>query len=179
MTASDNTNPAQFGRASNIFGSATAFDLGISAPAGKDIYLGNGLNYATSLVIKNGGNIGIGTLSPSHLLHVAGTIGAEEVVVSSTGADYVFDPDYRLAPLGEVADFIRRNHHLPDVPSAEEGQEKGVNVGEIQAKLLAKIEELTLHMIRAEERSDRLERANRGLRERMERIEAGATSGAQ
>jgi hypothetical protein len=110
------------------------------------------------------GYVGIGTTSPAHLLHVAGTIGAEEVIVSSNGADYVLDPGYRLKPLSEVSEYIKQNHHLPEIPPATEIQEKGVSVGEMQTKLLAKIEELTLHMIRAEEE-------NRKLRERIERLE--------
>jgi hypothetical protein len=115
-------------------------------------------------VLQNG-NVGIGTSSPQHLLHVAGTIGAEEVVVSSSGADYVFDPGYQLAPMSEVDEYIRQNHHLPGIPSASEMQQKGASVGDMQAKLLAKIEELTLHMIQAE-------KENQELRERIGRLEA-------
>jgi hypothetical protein len=112
-------------------------------------------------------------------LAVTGAIVAQEVVVNSAGADYVFDPDYRLRPLSEIAEYIEANHHLPDVPSAKEASEKGVSVGEMQAKLLAKIEELTLHAIKAEERGDRLERENGELRERVARIEAGRLAGAK
>jgi hypothetical protein len=115
--------------------------------------------------INNGQNVGIGTTNPQHLLHVAGTIGAEEVIVSSTGADYVFEPVYRLAPLSEVDRYINENGHLPDIPSADEMRQKGLGVGDMQAKLLAKIEELTLHMIQAE-------KENRELRERIVRLEA-------
>lgn len=77
----------------------------------------------------------------------------------------MFEPDYRLAPLGEVADYIRANHHLPEIPSAKEVEEKGVSLGEMQSKLLAKIEELTLHMIQAE-------RENQELRTRVLQLEA-------
>jgi hypothetical protein len=113
--------------------------------------------------IAVGGNVGIGTTSPVHPLQVVGTIGATEVIVSSTGADYVFEQDYRLQPLSEVAGYIKQNHHLPEIPSATEAKEKGVSVGEMQSKLLAKIEELTLHMIQADERNNRLEQQNREL----------------
>ena len=115
--------------------------------------------------IDQSGNVGIGTTSPQHLLHVAGTIGAEEVIVSSNGADYVFEPEYKLEPLADVAKFVAEKHHLPDIPSAEEMKEEGLSVGEMQAKLLAKIEELTLHAIQSE-------KENRELRERLERMEA-------
>jgi hypothetical protein len=103
-------------------------------------------------------------------LSVAGAIQAYDVTVNNTWADYVFDSDYRLAPLTEVADYIKDHHHLPDIPSAEEVQQKGVSVGDMQAKLLAKIEELTLYMIQAEERNNRLEKENQDLRREMEVI---------
>jgi hypothetical protein len=124
---------------------------------------------ANTMVLK-GGSVGIGTTNPVHPLHVAGAIGAEEVIVSSTGADYVFEPDYRLRPLKEVAAYIEANHHLPDIPSADEVKEKGMGVGEMEAKLLAKIEELTLHMIHEHKRNDRLEEENRQLRDAVRRI---------
>jgi hypothetical protein len=116
------------------------------------------------LHIAFSGNVGIGTTSPQHLLHVAGTIGAKEVIVSSTGADYVFDPGYRLLPLADVDAYVNENHHLPDIPSAKEVEEKGVSLGEMQSKLLAKIEELTLHMIQAE-------KENEALRDRLALLE--------
>jgi hypothetical protein len=113
------------------------------------------------------GNVGIGTAAPQYKLAVNGTMGAKEVIVTATGwSDYVFKPDYRLKSLKEIAQYIQENHHLPEIPAEAEVQEKGISVGEIQAKLLAKVEELTLHMIQAEERNDRLEDQNRDLRER-------------
>jgi hypothetical protein len=121
--------------------------------------------------IQQGGNVGIGTVNPQYPLSVNGIIQAKEVLVNTGWSDYVFEPEYRLAPLGEVADYIRTNHHLPGIPSAAEAEEKGVSLGEMQSKLLAKIEELTLHMIEAEERSDRLERENRDLKEQNQAIQ--------
>ncbi len=113
-----------------------------------------------------GGNVGIGTTNLStYKLAVEGSIGAREVVVTNAQwADYVFRPGYRLKPLSEVRAYIQANHHLPDIPSEAEVKEKGVSVGEMQAKLLAKIEELTLHMIKAEEQ-------NSELRSRVKQLE--------
>jgi hypothetical protein len=130
---------------------------------------GGGTGWALGLT-QVGGNVGIGTTNPQHLLQVAGTIGAEEVLVTSTGADYVFEPGYRLKPLSEVAKYIEANHHLPDIPSADEVKQKGMGVGDMEAKLLAKIEELTLHMIQADERNNRLEKQNQELIERIARL---------
>jgi hypothetical protein len=84
----------------------------------------------------------------------------------------VFDREYKLQPLSEVAAYINENRHLPRIPSAGEMREKGMSVGGMQAKLLAKIGELTLHIIQAEEKSNHLERENRDLPERLDRLEA-------
>jgi hypothetical protein len=122
--------------------------------------------------ITKAGNVGIGTTVPQYKLAVNGTIGAKEVIVTNTGwADYVFSPTYRLAPLAEVAKFIAKNHHLPEIPTEAEAS-LGVGLGEMQAKLLAKIEELTLHMIHAEECNARLQERNEELQERVRRLEA-------
>ena len=120
---------------------------------------------AARLTVNHTGNVGIGTTSPQYKLAVNGTIGAKEVIVTNTGwPDYVFKPGYRLRPLGEVASYIRTHRHLPGIPSEAEVKEKGVSVGEMQARLLAKIEELTLHMIQQDQE-------NRELRERIAQLE--------
>jgi hypothetical protein len=62
-------------------------------------------------------------------------------------ADHALDPDYRLKSLHEVEDHIRVHRRLPDIPSASDVAANGVDLGEMQAKLLLKIEELTLYMI--------------------------------
>lgn len=120
----------------------------------------------TDLSILSNGNVGIGTANPQYLLSVNGTMGTREVIVTNTGwSDYVFQPDYRLQPLSEVKAYIQLHHHLPEIPSEAEVKEKGVSVGEMQSKLLAKIEELTLHMISVEEK-------NKELQEKIDRMGA-------
>jgi hypothetical protein len=66
---------------------------------------------------------------------------------SSEWSDYVFEPDYKLMPLNELKEFIERNKHLPGMPSANEVASKGIDVAEMNALLLKKIEELTLYVL--------------------------------
>ena len=86
-----------------------------------------------------------------------GTIRASEIIVSTTGADFVFADDYELRPLSEVKTFIQENKHLPEIKSAQEMQENGVGINELQTQLLQKIEELTLYILQQEERIKALE----------------------
>jgi hypothetical protein len=108
------------------------------------------INYNTSSVftIVHDGSIGIGTAHPQSKLAVNGTITSMRVKVTQTGwADYVFDSSYQLAPLHQVEKYIQVNKHLPDVPSAAEVKKEGLDLGDNQAVLLKKIEELTLYII--------------------------------
>lgn len=103
------------------------------------------------------GNVGIGTTNPTQKLSVNGTIRAKEVIVDTGWSDYVFAPDYRLAPLSEVEQHIKAEGHLPGIPSAAEVADHGITVGDMQSRLLAKIEELTLHQIEQEKRNSALQ----------------------
>jgi hypothetical protein len=103
---------------------------------------------AMSKLMVVGNNVGIGTDNPYYKLDVNGTIRAKEVKVNlNSGADFVFEPGYRLKPLDEVHSFIKENKHLPEIPTAEEMTNGDTNLGELQVKLLQKIEELTLYVI--------------------------------
>jgi hypothetical protein len=110
-----------------------------------------GNNYYNLSLQPHGGNVGIGTTNPQHKLAVNGTIKAKEVIVETTGwSDYVLAKTYKLQSLSEVEAHINDNGHLPGIPSAAQVAEQGVSIGDMQAKLLAKIEELTLHQIAQE-----------------------------
>jgi hypothetical protein len=100
--------------------------------------------------IGTNGNLGIGTTSPDEKLTVKGKIHAQEVRVDMLGAlvpDYVFSKDYKLKSLQEVEEYIERNNHLPEIPSAQEIKKNGLILAEMNMGLLKKVEELTLYMI--------------------------------
>ena len=110
------------------------------------------------VVFSSNGRVGIGTTNPDEKLTVNGNIHAEKVIVSGVSADFVFEDDYNLRPLNEVESFIDKNGHLPEIPSANEVETKGIELAEMNAKLLQKIEELTLYMIKQDKRIAELEK---------------------
>jgi hypothetical protein len=101
------------------------------------------------------GNVGIGTANPDQKLTVKGKIHAEEVIIDlAVPADYVFKPNYKLMPLRLVEQFVKANSHLPEIPSASEITKNGLSMGEMQNKLLQKVEELTLYLIEQQKHID-------------------------
>lgn len=103
----------------------------------------------------NGGNVGIGTTNTfGYKLAVNGIIGAKEVRVeiSSAWPDYVFTKNYQLPSLESLENQIKECGHLPNMPSAKEVQQEGIALGEMNVKLLEKIEELTLYTIEQEKK---------------------------
>ncbi len=141
-------------------------------PQNGNIYIGN-FNGARStanfgdisggsirMLILQNGNVGIGTTNPTNKLSVNGNIRSKEVVVESGWADYVFDQNYELLSLNDTEKFILENKHLPGIPPAKEIQENGLALGDLQAKMMAKIEELTLHIIELKKEVETLKRRN-------------------
>lgn len=116
------------------------------------------------------GDVGIGTTSfddsqngKHYRLSVDGKVRCREVKVNSTWADHVFEESYTLLSLAEVEAYIAEYGHLPGMPTAAEVAENGVELGGMQVKLLEKIEELTLHLIR-------LEKENQALKSQIESL---------
>ena len=100
------------------------------------------------MTILAAGNVGIGTVLPTEKLSVNGNIRAKEVKVEvSNWPDYVFKEGYNLMSLAETARFIDKYGHLPEMPSMEEVENEGVELGMMNKLLLKKIEELTLHLL--------------------------------
>ena len=99
--------------------------------------------------VNNNGRIGIGTTNPDAKLTVKGDIHAEEVKVDLDvpAPDYVFKEGYDLKSLQEIQDYIKEHGHLPNIPSAQEMEEDGIELGAMNMKLLEKIEELVLYAL--------------------------------
>ena len=109
------------------------------------------------LRISNNGNV-----------HVHKTLKAREIVVDTKKwYDVVFEDNYELMPLNEVEQHIKTHKHLPEIPSEREVLENGVSVGEMQARLLQKVEELTLHLIDQDKKLTALQRENETLKEEL------------
>ncbi|MBC9795840.1 hypothetical protein [Sinomicrobium weinanense] len=115
------------------------------------------------------GNVGIGTANPDTKLAVNGTVHSKEVKVDLDGwSDFVFEQGYDLPTLEEVEQHIKEKGHLKNIPSAGEVKENGILLGDMDARLLRKIEELTLYVLELKKenqlqytRIDRLAEENR------------------
>ncbi|WP_417801110.1 hypothetical protein [Tenacibaculum sp.] len=129
---------------------------------------------STPFHINQSGNIGIGTTDTKGFkLGVNGKIAATEVKVATYAnwSDFVFYEDYQLPTLTEVENHIKEKGHLKDIPSAKEVEKNGFFLGEMDAKLLQKIEELTLYTIAQEKKIRILEKQNSKIEAQEKEIE--------
>jgi hypothetical protein len=103
----------------------------------------------------------------TYKMAVSGGIITEKIRVATTGstfwADFVFDKNYKLRTLSEVAQYIKLNKHLPDVPSTADVMQQGIDLANTQAILLQKIEELTLYVIEQDKKINLLNKKVRKL----------------
>lgn len=159
-------------RSRSISGDMLHSDISLYATGKNQGYLGfkvphnNSINSGYDMIINHLGNIGIGTTNPDGWrLAVNGNIKAKEIKVETGWSDFVFKNDYKLATLEEVENHIKEKGHLKDIPSAKEVEENGIFLGEMESKLLQKIEELTLYTIQQEKRLNNLESKNEKLEE--------------
>ena len=130
---------------------------------GRLIFRTNGFD--RGMVDQNGnfliGNPNSVTAATGFKLSVDGKVMCEELRVEmSPWADYVFDDNYQLMSFDELEAFIAANNHLPGIPSATIIESEGLDVGNMQAKMMEKIEELTLHIIQLNNRIEELESVN-------------------
>jgi hypothetical protein len=113
---------------------------------------------------QSAGVVGVGTtyVPAGYKMSVNGKVICTELKVQllASWPDYVFKPDYKLMNLSELSDFINANGHLPGIPSADEvNSSAGVEVGEMQRLLVEKIEELTLYILKQEEKIQQLQQS--------------------
>lgn len=137
------------------YGNLTGTNYGLFITGGRNV--AGQLDFAVEnkFYVMGNGNVLIGKTSQANLaymLDVNGKARANEIVVNTTGADFVFEPGYKLTGLTELEKFVKTNKHLPEIPNAETMQANGVGVSEMQTKLLQKVEELTLYLIEQNKR---------------------------
>jgi hypothetical protein len=146
--------------------------------AGKLIFAtSNGTAVYQRMFIDKDGNVGIATTdTKGYTLAVNGTAIATSMTVKlyANWPDYVFKPQYHLPSLTEVKTYIDRNQRLPDMPSEAEVTKNGINLGEMNALLTKKVEELTLYLIQQKEETDKQIKAQQQqideLKSRLEKI---------
>jgi len=135
----------------NTNGAANLYYDGVTAGTRNYYVRADGQGYFANSVV-------IGTTDPhGYMLAVNGNIRAKEIKVEAgPWPDYVFKPMYKLPSLITVKSYIKKNKHLPDMPSEKEVAKDGINLGEMNKLLLKKVEELTLHMIHQHEEIEKL-----------------------
>jgi hypothetical protein len=128
----------------------------------------------SSIFCDGSGGVGINTQKTNGFaLSVNGKIRASDIIKvypQSQWADFVFEKSYKLPALMEVEKYIKANGHLPGIPSAEQVEKEGVALGDLNAKLLQKIEELTLYLIDFKKTNDKWSNANQELEKELSQM---------
>ncbi|WP_320054777.1 hypothetical protein [uncultured Acetobacteroides sp.] len=142
---------------------------------GKILISGNviGTN-STRFPIYLSSNVGIGTSNPQYPLDVIGTIRAREIKVDLNGADFVFEKGYKLIPLNELEKFVKEQKHLPEIAPAKEMEKNGTKLGDLNSKLLQKMEEMTLYMIEQNKAIEELKQIIKVQNNKIEKLESAS-----
>jgi hypothetical protein len=153
----------------------------LNFPGDGSVGISTGTNSSTKqLTVLANGNVGIGTTTPQDKLAVNGNIVAQKVKVTQTGwPDFVFDKNYPLPSLAEVEQFIQRERHLADIPSAEDIAKTGADLGDTQAALLKKVEELTLYIIEDHKQMEAQQQQLTQQQKKIEALEKAVANGRQ
>ena len=157
----------------NVF---IGYQAGYSELSGNKLYIENS-NSSTPLIYGkfDTDQIGINTtnIPTGYTLAVKDKIITEEIKIRSYAywPDFVFEDDYQLPSLYEVESFIERWGHLKEIPTATETLNNGFLLAEMDAKLLRKIEELTLYTIQQERKLEAQKKKNADLEARLKRLE--------
>ena len=154
-------NPASSSLQKGLFLHSGSFGTGANAQARYFLKAQDDGNGATQFILHGDGSVGIRTdVENGYALSVNGDAICTRMVVllKANWPDYVFDRKYQLTPLRKIEKYIRDNHHLPDMPSADSVAKVGVVIGAGQAALLRKIEEMTLYIIDQNKSLDELKR---------------------
>lgn len=149
------TTTTHYLRPSPVESRTLRFDCTSTTTTGGWEFYNSDLNRTVMFIKQSSGFVGIGTADPKARLSVNGDVYARRVrVTPDDWPDFVFESSYKLPSLQELENFIVLHKHLPGIPSAKEVSEQGLDLGQNQAKLLQKIEEMTLYLIEQSKKFD-------------------------
>ncbi|MEO7310113.1 MAG: hypothetical protein ABIX01_06935 [Chitinophagaceae bacterium] len=146
----------------STLGGTPAKNILLNPPGAFFFYPGNvGINVAVPTArLQVNGNTLIGSGSPAtgYQLSVRGKVICEEakVQLNASWPDYVFASSYQRPTLYQVEDYILQHQHLPNIPSAAEVEKNGLLLGDMQKRMMEKVEELTLYLIDMKKENDDL-----------------------
>lgn len=173
------------GRTISHFGQAVASWAELLQVSGNGLTIGTltntpiilGTNNVNRVQVTASGDVGIGTTTPSSKLHVNGgdiRVSGGSFIddgVTLNAPDYVFEPSYKLMPLGELREFVAQEKHLPNVPNSREVKAQGLNLSQFQMQLLEKVEELTLYTLTQDQQLATQQKELRNLSEQNAKLQ--------
>ncbi len=143
---------------------------GARAAGDKWFSVGDGTDEVMRLTPNRNMLINTTTDDVNYKLQVNGDVKARKIKVTQTGwADFVFEPDYRMPSLQELERYVKEHKHLPGIPSAGEVAEQGIDLGEMNKKLLQKVEEQMLYIIQQQKEIEGLKKDMKDLKTKLKK----------